>query len=85
MLANIIDSRHNPYISQKLNVVMEPSWHDNSCQGADQYSPDQQIGMVDIQYNISLSDAIKWANQQIGAMTLYLYNSDYDPFSTVSV
>lgn len=75
MLANIIDRRSNPY-SVKCDAVLEPSWHDNSCKGADQFEQievsvhETCVGMSDT----SVFEAIAAAGMRGWPVTVYLYD-----------
>jgi hypothetical protein len=81
MLANIVDQRFNEYAAARLNVVIEPSWHDNGIPGADQHESGSGEPAVEVRYEITLADAIAWANSFPGAVTLYLYDADNDPMA----
>jgi hypothetical protein len=81
MLGNIIDSRKNKYAATRLNIVMEPSAHDNSIEGADQHSWKTGCGDCDVYYNVTLGEAIAKAIVTEGAVTVFLYDIDVDPMA----
>lgn len=85
MLANIVDQRKNNKCGDDINVVMEPTWHDNTCKDADQYPMETTAPSIQEKYNISLADAIEWANEYEVPMTLYLYDKEHDPMKGVKV
>ena len=80
-LANIVDRRGNEYSAARLNVVMEPSFHDNSISGADQYSEAADGPIVESRKYLSLAEAIAWANDYADPVTLFLYDADDDPIA----
>tara|TARA_R110002095_G_scaffold194354_1_gene172614 strand:- start:2122 stop:2367 length:246 start_codon:yes stop_codon:yes gene_type:complete len=75
MIWNIIDKRERKYRWEKVNAVIESTWHDNSCHDADQVSGDDAD---DVSYEqrkaISVHDAIIWAEAEPAKVTLYLYD-----------
>jgi len=74
MIANIIDHRKQPYRYRKINAVVEASSHDNTAKDADVShagGPD-----YDELEHSSLADAILWAQNFGGEVTLYLYDQD---------
>jgi hypothetical protein len=82
MLGNIIDQRRNQYAAARLNIVMEPSAHDNRITGADQHAEPDTDFTVDVRYGISLVDGVAWADEYPCPMTLYLYDLDQDPMAS---
>lgn len=76
MICNIVDNRTRKYRWQRINAVVEATWHDNSCQDADQAFPaaPQDEVVYDRREGISLHEAVTWANGQSCQVTLYLYD-----------
>jgi hypothetical protein len=74
MILNVVDNRKQRYRWKRVNAVAEPTWHDNRCEDADQAGPAQDELDYEERRNISVSDAIKWANDLPFAVTLYLYD-----------
>ena len=76
MILNVIDRRRRPYRWRKVNAIIESTWHDNGCADGDEAEDDG--GDNDILYDqredISLTDAIAWANAQADGVTLYIYD-----------
>jgi len=75
MITNIIDMREDPYRWKKVFAVIEPTYNDNSA-GGDQ--ADKTVGLnvfaIEERGKISLAEAITWATDASGEVTLYLYN-----------
>jgi hypothetical protein len=84
MIWNIVDSRRNRFRWAKVHANVEATWHDNSCNGADQVpSPAAELEVVfDERENISVNDAINWANCQSCPVTLYIYDDEALPRSS---
>lgn len=81
MLANIIDHRKNRYAAQRINVVIEAAWHDNSIEGADQYPTDTGPDCDSVR-DISLMEAVALALTDFrGPVTLFLYDLEVDPMA----
>lgn len=74
MILNVIDNRKQHYRWKRVNVVAEPTWHDNRCDNSDQADPGQDELDYEERTDISVSEAIKWANDLPFAVTLYLYD-----------
>jgi hypothetical protein len=74
MIWNIVDSRRNRYRWAKVHAIVEATWHDNSVSGADQApSPAVEAEVYfDERKDISVNDAINWANAQSCPVTLYI-------------
>jgi hypothetical protein len=72
VILNIIDERTKLYRWRSVDVVIEPTWHDNTCTDADQTEP--QSGESDYQERaeISLTEAITWAMGIGYPVTLYI-------------
>ena len=73
MITNIIDRRTNPYRWKTVDVIVEATWHDNSCPG-DQAPYDYREPDYDERRSISLSDAVSWAMSLDVSLTLYVYD-----------
>lgn len=79
-IMNIIDRRKRPYRFMRINAVIEPTRHDNSCKDSDQADgADDWIGYGECE-NIQLADAIEWAEGCSDDVTLYLYDDDAAEF-----
>jgi hypothetical protein len=76
MLWNIIDRRTRPYRWREVNAIVEATEHDNTCKDADQAPESDPIVTVDYDAleAVSVSEAMKWAEQQPCPVTLYLYD-----------
>ncbi|MEE9346664.1 MAG: hypothetical protein V3U82_00615 [Robiginitomaculum sp.] len=75
MLCNIIDAWDNPYKWAKLNAVIENTSHDNGIEASDHSEAPDCGGIVfECRYNISLNEAIIWAESQKFPVTLFLYD-----------
>jgi hypothetical protein len=75
---NIIDERNRRYRWAKVHAIVEATWHDNSVSGADQAPPTTAETEVtfDEREDISVHDAVNWANSQTCPVTLYLSDGD---------
>jgi hypothetical protein len=74
MIQNIIDRRKRNYRWARVDVVVEPTWHDNTCRDSDQAVRDDREPVYDAQSGVSLADAIDWAQALPLPMTLYIYD-----------
>lgn len=75
MLANIIDRRSNPYKVQ-CDAVLEPSWRDNSCNGADQFEQ-TEVGVNETYVEMprtTVFEAVAAAGMRGWPVTVYLYD-----------
>lgn len=73
-ILNIIDRRTRSYRFKKVNVVFEPTRHDNRC-----YDADQAMGMdFDMGYHemngVELREAIGWATVHSDELTMFIYD-----------
>ncbi len=77
MIVNLIDLRENAYRWKNVLAVVESAAKNNKAEGAD--TVDVEIG-VEIDYaereSITVREAILWAEQVQGKVTLYLYDQD---------
>jgi hypothetical protein len=72
---NIIDRRKRLYRWKAITAIIEPVSSDNSCADSDQADePEGEFFHYDQRAEISLADAIAWAQSQPFAVTLYLYD-----------
>ncbi len=74
MIWNIIDKRKRPYRWQKLNAVIEDTSNDNSVADTDILEADGTGIGYDQKRNVSLHDAVDWAESSTAKVTLYLYD-----------
>lgn len=77
-LVNIVDHRKNKYQYRTINAIVEAAWHDNSIDNSDQSIkiPGNDGPDYAEMEHISLTDAIKWANEFENEVTLYIYDLD---------
>ena len=76
MIWNIIDRRKRPYRWKCVNAIIEDTWHDNSVSDSDE-APEDLSGagvIYDQRASITLTEAIRWANEQVSPVTLYIYD-----------
>ena len=77
MIVNIIDLRERPYRWSSVVAVLESAAKDNVAEDSDKVNAD--LG-IEIDYaereNISVRDAVLWADRMEGMVTLYLYDQD---------
>ena len=75
MIWNIVDRRKRKYRWKAVSAIIEPVSHDNSCDDADQAAElDEEFFAYDQKAEISLADAVIWAQSLPYAVTLYLYD-----------
>ena len=75
MIWNIIDRRARVYRWKTITALVEPVSHDNSCPDSDQADePGEGSFPFDQRTEISLADAVVWAQSLPFAVTLYLYD-----------
>jgi hypothetical protein len=77
MIVNLIDLRENQYRWKAVLAVVENAAKNNDADGADVVATSMGI---EIDYaerdGISVRDAVLWAEQLQGKVTLYLYDRD---------
>jgi hypothetical protein len=77
MISNLIDLRESPYRWKTVVAVVESATKNNAAPDADEV--EQMLG-IEIDYaereDISVRDAILWAEGLQGKVTLYLYDKD---------
>jgi hypothetical protein len=76
-IVNIIDHRTNKY-NIKVDVVFEPSCHDNSISEATKFNWSEEF-MVDALYETTIEDSIKYAEKYKTPTTMFLYDSGSKP------
>ncbi|MBN9466843.1 hypothetical protein [Brevundimonas sp.] len=76
MIENIIDSRQRPYRWMRVHAIVEATWNDNSVADSDQADrpDDDNHVLFEERHLISVADAVKWASEISGPVTLYLYD-----------
>jgi len=77
MIWNIIDRRICPYRWKNVNAIIEAVEHDNGCADADQAPEASPLEVIDYdkRKDVSVADAIAWANAQRRPVTLFLYDA----------
>ena len=77
MLMNVIDLREKPYRWKTVVAVIESAAKNNTAADADTV---ENASGVEIDYaerdGLTVRDAILWAEQLQGKVTLYLYDQD---------
>lgn len=78
MILNVIDRRTRPYRWTRINAIIEAVEHDNSCLDADQAAETPPLLVIDHDRrdDVSVQEAIIWAEQAKCPVTLYLYDAD---------
>jgi hypothetical protein len=76
MIWNIIDRRSRPYRWKRVNAIIESVQHDNSVVDADQAPDVGPLKVIDYdeRENLTVKEAVDWANDQRCPVTLYLYD-----------
>ena len=76
MIYNVIDRRKHKFRWKQVDVALEPTHHDNSCDNADiaPKGDGEGIGYDDL-VHVSLPEAIKWASETPYPATLYVYDA----------
>lgn len=77
MIVNVIDLRENTYRWKNILAVVESATKNNEAENCDKV--ENGLG-VEIDYaerdDVSVRDAVLWAEQLQGMVTLYLYDQD---------
>ena len=74
-LYNIVDGRKKRYRWKTVNAVIENTSHDNPVNDSDQIEEPSEGGILyQAKKNISVHDAIAWAESQECPVTLFLYD-----------
>lgn len=73
MILNIVDRRTRVYRWRNINAIVESTWHDNQVADSDLVD---EAGGVDYaeRENVSLQEAIRWADAMESGVTLFLYD-----------
>lgn len=76
MIWNIIDRRERKFRWKRINAIIEPTWHDNSCRDSDRAEEDDDdiARMYAKRESVSLAEAVTWASAKPYAVTLHLYD-----------
>jgi len=75
MIANFIDSRSNKY-DVRCDVAFEPSWHDNTINGATQFWRTRNFTYEEMR-NTTIAQAIEFANHWDEPVTMFVYDLDF--------
>ena len=77
MLVNLIDLRERTYRWSKVMAVLESAAKNNEAEDADQVEADFGV-LIDYaeRQDISVREAMLWAEQAGGPVTLYIYDRD---------
>lgn len=78
MILNVVDRRARPYRWKKVDVIIEPTWHDNNCDDADQDKPHNEEPGYAARNGVSVADAVVWATAISVPLTLYIYDEGSD-------
>ncbi len=76
MIVNIVDHRKNKYRWLKIDAVIEDTSHDNAIENSDfsEVSASKAYIQCEDKTDISLHEAICWAENLPGRVTLFLYD-----------
>lgn len=75
MIANIRDRRKRPYRWKSVDVMIEATAYDNCVNDTDETdSPPPDWTLVDGRNDVSIAEAIAWANTVEHPVTLYIYD-----------
>ena len=77
-VGNIIDHRTNSYCVE-VDVVFEPSSHDNNVPGATQFYRSKKMFDCDTLDKTTVADAIKYCEKFLYPITIFLYDSKSNP------
>ena len=75
MIQNIIDRRKYQYRRRAVDVVAEPTWHDNACAESDHAERNDNEPSYAARKNVSLAEAVNWTSAMPLPMTLYIYDA----------
>ena len=78
MILNIIDRRTRCHRWQKVDAIIEATWHDNSCKDADKAEVSYEQPDFEEWPGISVAEAITRASVLPSSLTLYLYDFGAD-------
>lgn len=76
MIWNIVDHRKHKYRWSKIDAVIEDTSHDNAVENSDyvEASTDEAYVQCEGKAGISIHEAICWAENLPGRVTLFLYD-----------
>lgn len=74
MIWNIVDHRKREYRWLEVNAVIEDTSADNCCDDTDHMEDQDYLVTYEEKRNILLHDAISWAENSKGKVTLFLYD-----------
>ncbi len=74
MIFNIVDSRKRPYRWKTITAIIEPTYHDNNVADSDHTESMRCDPEFDKRAEISLADAVAWAQSLAFPVTLFLYD-----------
>ncbi len=79
MITNILDRRTHSHLWRQVDAVSEATWHDNAPEGTPNHDRATRDSSHDdvfaVRSNISLSEAVLWAQALNDEVTLYLYDA----------
>ena len=77
MIVNIVDLRERQYRWSNVVAVLESAAKDNVAEDADQVDPGLGIAIDYAEReDLSVREAVLWADRMEGMVTLYLYDQD---------
>jgi hypothetical protein len=71
-ITNIIDRRRRRYRFNAVYAIVEPAWYKNGADADQAERPESDSFTYDERSNISVADAIQWANSFRSQVTLFL-------------
>ncbi|QJF50547.1 hypothetical protein [Roseobacter ponti] len=73
MIWNIVDRRSRDHRWREVNAVIENITHDNFCEDSDIFEEQNDAAPIYAEkVSVLLHDAILWAEEEKGKVTLYL-------------
>ena len=78
LIFNIIDRRGNVHRWESIDIIVEPTWHDNACLDSDQALHNNREPGYAPQEGISLAEAVTCASSFDVPLTLYFYDKGSD-------
>jgi hypothetical protein len=74
MIWNVVDRRARPFRWRSVTAIVEPASRDNTCPDADQAPLTVDDTVYEERAQISVADAVAWAEALPYPATLYLYD-----------
>ncbi len=75
MIWNIIDGRKRRYRWKEVNAVIEAIENDQSVDDTDTFDEENELAPIYLERkDVSLNEAVQWAEAQPGKVTLYIYD-----------